>query len=95
MEELGSDAARYHRELGAKLRLRAGDFVYLIGGHAESIRDGALASGMNVSQIELASSIESIASGVSGFHGSVFIKGSRRYQLERSVEGIGMEAAHA
>lgn len=90
MEELGPEAPRFHLALGRMLHLRPGDFCYLIGSEAESVRTGAIESGNRADQMVIAPSVEPIASHVSAFQGSIFIKGSRRYALERAIA----ETAH-
>jgi UDP-N-acetylmuramoyl-tripeptide--D-alanyl-D-alanine ligase len=91
MEELGSETARYHRELGRSLHLRAGDYLYLLGPEAGAVRQGALENGNPPEQIEVVASLEPVAARLASFAGAVFIKGSRKYALESLVG----EAAHA
>jgi len=90
MEELGEESTRYHRALGRMLHLRPGDFCYVIGSEAEAVRLGAIESGNREDQVSIAPSVEPIAAHVSGFRGSVFVKGSRRHALERALSA----AAH-
>jgi UDP-N-acetylmuramoyl-tripeptide--D-alanyl-D-alanine ligase len=91
MEELGAEAARYHRELGRSLHLRPGDFLFIIAAEAAAVRAGALENGVDPAQIEIVASLAPIADRLASFRGAVFIKGSRKYALE-SLLG---EAAHA
>jgi UDP-N-acetylmuramoyl-tripeptide--D-alanyl-D-alanine ligase len=96
MEELGSDAQRYHVELGRSLRLRPGDQLAAIGGLAGAIRQGALESGAAPDQIEIADSVGMLSARLSAFRGSVFVKGSRRHELEKAFAGPEFaEASHA
>ncbi|ACB75911.1 UDP-N-acetylmuramoyl-tripeptide--D-alanyl-D-alanine ligase [Opitutus terrae] len=83
MEELGREAAGYHHELGRALRLRAGDQAVVIGEHAPAVRAGALAAGTAPDQVRVAESLEPIAVQVAAWRGAVFVKGSRRYALEK------------
>ena len=83
MEELGSEAEAYHRALGRSLELRAGDEVFLVGTHAADIRAGAIESGDVARQLHIAPSADALAATVGNWRGAVFVKGSRRYQLER------------
>jgi UDP-N-acetylmuramoyl-tripeptide--D-alanyl-D-alanine ligase len=85
MEELGRESEMFHRALGRTLRLRAEDFLVVIGDQAEAVRVGALENGSRAEQIEVVETIEPIASRVVGWKGAVFVKGSRRYQLEKAV----------
>ena len=85
MEELGPRAADYHRRLGRSLTLRPGDHVFVIGDHAEAVRAGLLEGGTAAGQIQVVASLAPVAAFLAGFHGAVFLKGSRRYQLERAL----------
>jgi UDP-N-acetylmuramoyl-tripeptide--D-alanyl-D-alanine ligase len=96
MEELGPDAHRYHVELGRSIRLRSGDRLAAIGGLAGSIRLGAIESGAKLGQIEVADSVGPLSASLAAFRGSVFVKGSRRHELERAFAGPEYaEASHA
>jgi UDP-N-acetylmuramoyl-tripeptide--D-alanyl-D-alanine ligase len=96
MEELGSEAARYHLELGRSIRLRAGDQLVAIGGLAGAVRQGALDAGAEAGQIEVADSVGPLSARLAAFRGSVFVKGSRRHQLEKAFAGPEYaEASHA
>ncbi len=88
MEELGPEAPRYHRDLGQALPLRPGDQVCVIGGQAEEVRAGALARTAGSAQVEVVAALEPVAARIAGWQGAVFIKGSRRYQLETAVGGL-------
>jgi UDP-N-acetylmuramoyl-tripeptide--D-alanyl-D-alanine ligase len=94
MEELGADAERYHIELGRSLALRGGDHALVIGGHAGDVRRGALEGGYDAGQIEVANSMEQVCARVAGFRGSVFVKGSRRHELEKVLAGAEFAEAH-
>jgi len=94
MGELGAESAMYHRALGRAIRLRRGDHLMIIGDDAEAVRQGALENGLPAAQVEVVSSLEPIKTRVAGFRGAVFVKGSRRYQLETILEGEGALAAH-
>ncbi len=95
MEELGPDSARYHTEVGGRLQLRPEDELWLIGGQAAAFRTGALAAGARAAQITLATSLAPLAARLAGFQGAVFIKGSRRYQLETLVPEAVTGPLHA
>ncbi|HEX3728388.1 MAG TPA: UDP-N-acetylmuramoyl-tripeptide--D-alanyl-D-alanine ligase [Opitutaceae bacterium] len=82
MEELGPDSPRYHRELGWRLRLRAGDFAFLLGPQAAAAHDGALEKGNPAERMAVVDTLAPIAERLAAFAGSVFIKGSRKYALE-------------
>jgi UDP-N-acetylmuramoyl-tripeptide--D-alanyl-D-alanine ligase len=96
MEELGADSERYHFELGKSLRLRKGDRLVAVGGLAGSIRTGALAAGVHSGQIEISETVGPLVAGLSAFKGSIFVKGSRRHELEKAFGGSELAgAAHA
>jgi len=87
MAELGAESAAHHHQLGRSLRLRPGDQLLVIGTHAHDVCAGVLAQGDFTTQIQIASSIETMAAVLAEWHGAVFVKGSRRYQLEKVLEG--------
>lgn len=91
MEELGVESERYHRALGRSVRLRPSDFLVAIGTHAGAVLAGALEAGNRSDQMEATRSPEPAAARLAEFRGAVFIKGSRKYALER----LAGEVAHA
>jgi UDP-N-acetylmuramoyl-tripeptide--D-alanyl-D-alanine ligase len=93
MEELGGEAANYHRQLGRQLRLRRGDFLYVLGGQAAALRDGLLENGNTAAQVEVITDLQPVRDHLATFKGAVFLKGSRRYQLETVLDPHA--AAHA
>jgi UDP-N-acetylmuramyl pentapeptide synthase len=86
MEELGAESAAHHRALGRSLRLRAGDQLLVIGTHAHDICAGVLEQGDFSRQMQIVSSLEPMAAALAEWKGAVFVKGSRRYQLEKILE---------
>ncbi len=95
MEELGPESPALHRALGRALNLRGGDRMIVIGQQANEVCAGVLEQGDFTRQIQIASTIDTIAAEVAAWHGAVFLKGSRRYQLERAIAPAGAEVAHA
>ena len=96
MEELGAAAQHYHLALGRSLPLRREDSALVIGTLAGVVRQGAMESGAREGQVEIVPSAEAAAGRLEGFRGSVFVKGSRRYELERAFSGAELaEAPHA
>jgi UDP-N-acetylmuramoyl-tripeptide--D-alanyl-D-alanine ligase len=85
MEELGTEAARHHRALGRSLHLRPQDELLTIGDYAAEVRTGALENGNAAAQLTVMTSHDAIAARLAEFRGSVFVKGSRRYQLEKAL----------
>jgi UDP-N-acetylmuramoyl-tripeptide--D-alanyl-D-alanine ligase len=94
MGELGPESPMYHRALGRAIRLRRGDHLMVIGDDADAVRQGTLESSISPSQVEVVTSLEPVKARLSGFRGAVFIKGSRRYQLESVLTGEAALAAH-
>ncbi len=93
MEELGPRATEYHRRLGRLVALRPGDRAFLIGDRAVALRAGMLEAGTPAGRIEIVTDLAPVAAFVAGFRGAVFLKGSRRYRLERVLAGgAGVEA---
>lgn len=87
MEELGAQAAEYHRQLGAGLRLSRGDAAWALGPFAQYVADGLLAAGAEAAQVRVAADVAEIRAALAGFSGAVFVKGSRRFQLETLFAG--------
>ena len=94
MEELGVDSAMYHRALGRSIRLRQQDRLMVIGDAAESVREGALGHLAVASQVEVVTNLDPVRARLATFKGAVFIKGSRRYQLETILSGAAAAASH-
>ncbi len=86
MEELGADAPALHRALGRSLALRDGDRVFIIGTQAEELAAGLRERGDPARQIQIVTTLEPISAALAHWRGAVFVKGSRRYQLERILE---------
>ena len=82
MEELGAESASYHHALGRSLLLRPDDFLFVIGDQAHEVCAGVLQNGNFTQQIQIVSTLEPVAARLAGWSGAVFVKGSRRYQLE-------------
>jgi UDP-N-acetylmuramoyl-tripeptide--D-alanyl-D-alanine ligase len=85
MEELGQESPRYHRELGRGLGLRPQDEIFVIGSHAEDVAVGAVEGGASPKQIQIVDTLEPVRARLAEFRGAVFIKGSRRYELEKAL----------
>jgi hypothetical protein len=88
MEELGPDAPLHHRNLGRSLQLRPQDRAYVIGSEMAAVVAGAIEAGTPVERIKAVESLESVAAQIAGFHGAVFMKGSRRYGLEKALPAV-------
>jgi UDP-N-acetylmuramoyl-tripeptide--D-alanyl-D-alanine ligase len=86
MEELGAGAPAAHHALGRSIRLRETDQLFAVGTWAHEICAGVLEGGDFSRQIQIASTLEPIAACVADWRGAIFVKGSRKYQLERILE---------
>jgi len=95
MEELGAEAREHHYRLGLRLPIRDGDQLLVIGTHADEVCRGVLEQGDFAKQIQMCSTLDPIAAAIAEWQGAVFIKGSRRYQLEQALAGAAREMAHA
>lgn len=84
MEELGADAGRYHRELGARLALvlRPGDRVSVLGTEAAAVVEGLRAAGAAPGSGAVLESLAAAQAEFAAWPGAVLLKGSRRYALE-------------
>jgi len=89
MEELGEQSAMFHRALGRELskHLRPQDCAYAIGDEAEALRTGALEGGQVApEQITVVETLDTLRAKLADFRGALFLKASRRYQLETLIE---------
>ena len=94
MEELGDTSVLYHRQLGRLLHLRRGDFLFALGDQAASLREGLLENGNDPAAVEVITGLAPVRERLAGFKGAVFLKGSRRYQLETVLEPQATAHAH-
>jgi UDP-N-acetylmuramoyl-tripeptide--D-alanyl-D-alanine ligase len=94
MEELGPDSASYHRQLGRLIHLRRGDFLFTIGSQAAALREGLLENGNDPAQVAVVAEVGPIRERLAGYKGAVFLKGSRRYQLETVLDPHATAHAH-
>jgi UDP-N-acetylmuramoyl-tripeptide--D-alanyl-D-alanine ligase len=88
MEELGGESLRYHRELGVALAalLRPSDSAVVLAAPAAAAAVVEAASG---SSVIAAPDLGAVRARFEAFTGAVFIKGSRRYQLEFILSPAG------
>ncbi len=93
MNELGDGAAELHREVGRKLPLRPGDVLALFGGLSAEIGKGAVEAGFAPCAVRACANVDELREVLTAFPGSVMIKGSRGYALERALPAdIGGDA---
>ena len=86
MEELGAEAPAHHRALGRRLKLKESDRLFVIGTQAHEVCAGVLDQDDFSRQLQIVSSLEPVAAFLAEWRGAVFVKGSRRYQLEKILE---------
>lgn len=94
MEELGANSASYHQQLGRRLHLRRGDFLFALGSQAAALREGLLENGNDPAQVAVVAEVSAVRERLAGFKGAVFLKGSRRYQLETVLDPHATAHAH-
>ena len=93
LEDLGVLSAQYHRQVGQKIRLRPQDHAFMIGENAGAMCAGAIEVNNEPDLISVVSSLEPIAERIATFQGAVFMKGSRRWELEKALVPIGTKSA--
>lgn len=94
MEELGADSAAYHHRFGTALAsaLRPADSALVL---AAAPAAAALVAGAAHPAVAAATDLATLRARLEAHTGSVFIKGSRRYQLESLLAPVGATiAAH-
>lgn len=88
MRELGLDSQKWHRRVGASIPARPDDELVLIGREAEWILQGLLAAGIQPGKVSVLDDPLAARAITDDFQGSIFLKGSRAYQLERLLPAI-------
>lgn len=86
MEELGVDAPAWHERLGQTLELHAEDQVCIVGQNSEDVLRGIKTNPSKCASAVAVQSMQTLKTTVNHFSGDVFIKGSRRYQLENALD---------
>lgn len=86
MNELGVDADKLHELSGREIPVRSQDRVVIVGTHARAFKRGIVARGLNQNQIKVVKDAEDVRDSVARFKGSILLKGSRSYQLERLLK---------
>ncbi len=95
MEELGLESPRHHAALGETLPLGGADRVLVIGSQAKTVAAALRTRGFDSSQVAVLESLEPAVRAVAEWRGAVFVKGSRRYALERVLPAGKEVVAHA
>jgi len=94
MRELGTEAARAHRELGAAAAAANLDRLFVLGEHAEEVRAGAEGAGMAPDRIVVAQSHDALAARLQAHcrpGDLVLLKGSRGAAMEEVLRRLETE----
>lgn len=85
MNELGEGGETAHFDIGQQLRLRPQDTAFFVGPDALSAayEAGALDAGNSLHALKRVDLVEKIKFDIAQFEGTLFLKGSRNYQLEK------------
>lgn len=95
MAELGLATHRHHKEIGYNLPYGVGDRAVLVGDNAEIYKLGMTEGNWPESSISVFADSTSAAAAVAAFAGSVFVKGSRVCELEKSLPAEVLAALDA
>jgi UDP-N-acetylmuramyl pentapeptide synthase len=96
MRELGNEAARAHRELGAQAAGAGLDGLFLLGTHAGEVRAGAQAAGLGNERIVVSTSHEELGAQLRAFlrpGDLLLLKGSRGAAMEQVLRHLAGEPA--
>jgi len=85
MAELGIASLRYHKDIGSSLPYRVGDKAILVGDNASIYKEAMLESGWSEDAIKTYEKSSLAKGDLSEFEGHVFVKGSRVFELEKSL----------
>ena len=80
MDELGTTASAHHEAIGHLLKLRPQDRAAFVGSKELT---NAYASAISSQQCICTDNVEKIKSTIAQFQGAIFLKGSRKYSLEK------------
>src|SRR5438094_302769 len=95
MRELGEEAPRAHRELGAAAAGARLDALFLLGPHAAEVRAGAEAAGLPAERITIAASHDELAARLAAYCRAgdlLLLKGSRGAAMEEVLRRLTAEA---
>jgi UDP-N-acetylmuramoyl-tripeptide--D-alanyl-D-alanine ligase len=94
MGELGSDAPRFHREVGRAAGELGVDVLLAVGQHARTMRDAAIKAGLPASAVDTDDDAKSAAERLEGLLRAgdwVLLKGSRAMRMEQVLEELRSE----
>src|SRR5207302_449140 len=96
MRELGDEAPRAHREVGAAAAAARLDALFLLGPHAGEVRAGAEAAGLPAERITIAASHDELAARLAAYCRAgdlVLLKGSRGAAMEEVLRRLTADAS--
>ncbi len=91
MLELGDTAVSAHREAGSRVAGSGASWLFAMGTHADHIKYGALSAGMPEKHIVIVETHDELIMKISReikTNDTILLKGSRKMQFEKVVEGI-------
>jgi UDP-N-acetylmuramoyl-tripeptide--D-alanyl-D-alanine ligase len=91
MLELGDAAIQAHREAGGKVAKGGASWFYAMGDHAQDMMEGAGAAGMPEDRLKVVRTHDDMVKEISQVMSRgdlILLKGSRRMQIEKVVEGL-------
>ncbi len=91
MLELGDAAVSAHREVGKRVAGSGASWLFAMGTHANHLKEGALSAGMPEKHIVIVETHDELIMKISReikAKDTILLKGSRKMQFEKVVEGI-------
>jgi len=88
MEELGPESAAWHRKLAAGLPLGREDRVFLIGGMTVEMQSALQNARVRPASVTFVPEIEEAIEEILESEGVLFLKGSRKYRLEKILDSL-------
>jgi UDP-N-acetylmuramoyl-tripeptide--D-alanyl-D-alanine ligase len=91
MLELGPGSAAAHEEAGERIGEMRVEHLFLLGDQAQHLAEGAKAAGMKEQKVHVARNREEVLEGLEKVVEAgdwILVKGSRRMQMERIIEGL-------
>jgi UDP-N-acetylmuramoyl-tripeptide--D-alanyl-D-alanine ligase len=87
MDELGEQAAQWHRRTASELAIPRDAEVFCVGPGRDWLREGLLEAGHAPERIDLGETADPVLPVLEAFEGAVFLKGSRSQRLENLIPG--------
>jgi UDP-N-acetylmuramoyl-tripeptide--D-alanyl-D-alanine ligase len=95
MLELGDAAIHAHREAGRRIAAGGASWFFAMGPHARDMIEGAVAAGMPKDRLKIVETHDEMIQEIGHVMSKgdlILLKGSRRMQLEKVVEGLRRKA---